>query len=270
MVPPTCFLAFDLPNGAGEMVLKPYLFPHRRALLERKSTNEVVFEAVRKLDRAEGLELDLALQKVQDFLGMRGAGTSCDVVIGEGQRVVSNLKEMSIEMLSFDCVAPLKSRVKLYAKTTDTLFSNVSRTYTMGGIRTGAEVDEGLLRLKESWTCLFGHFEDGSEGDNREDSFARTASKFLFFGFEIAPGKKAVDVKVYVPMWTAGLGGEVATETLGVYFRGLGWDVGVDSWRLDGRGGNGGGAGYTYISFAYSARKGVYVTSYFTPTMQIC
>jgi hypothetical protein len=40
-VPPTCFLAFDLPSTEFAPVVKPYLIPHRRALLERKSTKEV-------------------------------------------------------------------------------------------------------------------------------------------------------------------------------------------------------------------------------------
>jgi len=169
--------------------------------------------------------------------------------------VISNLdgeeKEMSIEMLSFDCIDPSKSqaqpRIKMYAKSTQTSLSDVLATYIMDGERFGPIIDEGLVKLTEFWACLFG-FRYGWDaydimasephaGMSTEDQHVvtNTSPKFLFYGFEIAPGREEVDVKLYIPIWTTGLSRTVVTERLGRYFRGLGWDldIGVSHQEVD-------------------------------------
>ncbi len=76
-VPQTCFLAFDLTRDTFAPTLKSYLFPHRRAFLERKTTTEVVLHAVRELDPSE-LSLLPALSQVEDFVTSQGKTTVSD------------------------------------------------------------------------------------------------------------------------------------------------------------------------------------------------
>jgi DMATS type aromatic prenyltransferase len=140
-VPPTCFFAFDLPRNTFALTLQPYLFPHRRAFFERKTITEVVFDAVRKLDSLE-LSLLPALSQVEDLVTSRG-----NTVVSDMGSFTPNLtgaeKEISVEMLSIDCIDPATARIKMYGKTNDTSFANVRDIYTFGGKRRSEEVSEG-------------------------------------------------------------------------------------------------------------------------------
>ena len=70
-VHPTCFLAFDLPTTEFALVLKPYLFPHRRAVMEGISRGELVFKTIRNLPSAP-FKTSPAIEKVEAFLSKDG------------------------------------------------------------------------------------------------------------------------------------------------------------------------------------------------------
>ncbi|KAF4630060.1 hypothetical protein G7Y89_g8081 [Cudoniella acicularis] len=143
---PTCFLAFDLDTTNFEVTLKPYLFPHHRAALESKKTKKVVFSSICKINDPSLLP---ALETIENFLAGReyhGVGG----VEGKTSNLGFGGGEMRIEMLLFDCIAADQgARIKLYAKTNDTSFANVSEIWTLAGKRFGAKIDEGLEALKE-------------------------------------------------------------------------------------------------------------------------
>jgi DMATS type aromatic prenyltransferase len=200
-VPPTCFLAFDLPSTEFAPVVKPYLFPHRRALLERKSTKEVMFDAVKKLHSPTSSIL-LALSMIENFLSSRGDDIFPRSGLQQSRNspgIGSTSKGMSVEMLTFDCIEPSQARIKIFAKTHNTSFANVREIYTLGGRLRSPEIAEGGKVLKDFWRCLFGLSENWDEKEMQ-------LVGFLFFGFEIQPGKEYPEVKVYVPSWTCDIG----------------------------------------------------------------
>jgi DMATS type aromatic prenyltransferase len=214
-VHPTCFLAFDLSNTEFAPLLKPYLFPHRRARLENMSKGNVVFEAIRNLSSIPAAIFP-ALKKVENFLSSCEESLAAQLGLQE-----SGLKSqgMSVEMLSFDCTSPAKSRLKIYAKTHDTSFSNIQNAFSLGGQRTGPQVTEGLRALERFWKSLLFLGEDWNDHESQ-------STEFLYFGVEILPGKQEPQVEVYVPSWTLGIDKMGLTMGLGRYFREQGWDVG--------------------------------------------
>jgi hypothetical protein len=76
-----------------------------------------------------------------------------------------------------------------------------------------------LVALKEFWKRLLGLPDDWNESEQQE-------IPFLFFAFEIMPGKDEVDVKVCVPAWT--LGADDVSRRLAGFFRKQGWSVGQE------------------------------------------
>ncbi|KAG4438090.1 hypothetical protein IFR05_006411 [Cadophora sp. M221] len=256
---PTCFLAFDLPSEKFAPILKAYLFPHRRALLSGKSTTQCVIDSAKKLHSTTTSVLP-TLAHIEAFLSKKQSTVNTSV-----NKVISNLggeeQEKSIEMMAIDCISPSKARIKLYVKENIASFANVKNMYTLGGRRSGAEVDEGLAAFEKFWVSLF--------GDTESTQFN---SAFLFLGLEIIPGVEMPDIKLYVPAWTCPIGDEEITARLGSYFTSQNWAIGStyddDFQKICG---NGEGmpvkASYTYLSFAYSSAKGPYVTLYYSPNI---
>jgi DMATS type aromatic prenyltransferase len=125
-------------------VVKPYLTPHRRALLERKSTKEVMFDAVKKLHSPTSLILP-ALSIIENFLSTRGM-TFSQAGLQQSRNspgIGSTSKGTSVGMLTFDCIEPSQARIKIFAKTHNTSFANVREIYTLGG----RESFEGFLEM---------------------------------------------------------------------------------------------------------------------------
>ncbi|PMD38624.1 aromatic prenyltransferase [Hyaloscypha variabilis F] len=249
-IQPTCFLAFDLPCDEFAPVLKAYLFPQRRALIEGKEKGDLIFEAIRK-SPSFSADTYPDLEKFESFLARHVSQPRRDEdVSGEKE------KGLSVEMLAFDCVSPARSRLEICAKTHDTSFANVRDVFTLGGRLKGSSTVEGLKALERFWRSLLLLREDW-------DDYESQSAEFLYFGFEVCPGKEQPDVKIYVPSWTLGIDKTGLTRGLGRYFREVGWDVGK-SYRNDMQQVFGGldekeRSGYTYISFAYG-EKGPAVT----------
>jgi DMATS type aromatic prenyltransferase len=150
-VPPTCFLAFDLPSTEFAPVLKPYLFPHRRALLKRKSRKDVTFDAVKKL-HSPTIAILPALSMTESFLSTRGDDTFPRSGLQQSRNspgIGSTSKGMSVEMLAFDCIDPSQARIKMCAKTHDTSFANVRERYMLRGRLSSPEIAEGVKVLKD-------------------------------------------------------------------------------------------------------------------------
>jgi DMATS type aromatic prenyltransferase len=211
----TCFLAFDLPSFEFAPILKAYLFPHRRALLENMSRGDLVFDAIRNLPFVS-TAIFHGLVKVKGFLSSCEESLAAQLGLQESEL---KSRRMSVEMLSFDCVSPAKSRLKIYAKTHNTSFSNVKNIFTLSNQLSSPQIIEGLKNLEQFWKCLLFLGEDWNDHESQ-------SAEFLYFGFEVLAGRQEPKVKVYVPTWTLGIDKTGLTRGLGTYFREQGWNVG--------------------------------------------
>ena len=213
-VTPTCFLAFDLPTEDFAPILKAYLFPHRRALMSGKTTTQCIVDSAKKLHSPE-ISVLPALSHIESFLNAK-QNTSEQA---SDSKVISNLggeeHGKSIEMMAIDCIDPYKARIKLYVKENVASFENVKTIYTLGGRRSGAEVEKGLGAFEKFWVALF--------GDTKNMEFKPA---FLFLGLEVVPGVEMPEVKLYVPAWTCPFGDGEITSRLAGYFKSEDWAIG--------------------------------------------
>ncbi|KAE9362829.1 aromatic prenyltransferase [Stipitochalara longipes BDJ] len=262
-VQPTCYLAFDLPGEEFAPVLKPYLFPHRRALLQGMDKANLVFEAIRHIPSSV-VDMSPALEKVETFLSQHQENSIAQLALQagrDGSGKASKAKALSVEMLSFDCASSSESRLKIYAKTHDTSFANVRDIFTLGGQLRNSSTLDGLEALERFWKQLLLLREDWNDHESQ-------SAEFLHFKFEFSPGKLEPDIKIYVPSWTLGINKTGLTRGLGRYFRELGWDVGNtyrnDMQQVFGGIDEPGRVGYTYTSFTYG-ENGPAVAMYCTP-----
>ncbi|MAD85006.1 MAG: hypothetical protein CL912_18765 [Deltaproteobacteria bacterium] len=213
-VTPTCFLAFDLPAEDFAPILKAYLFPHRRALMSGKTTTQCIIDSVKRLHLPE-ISVLSALSHIESFLNSKHSTTEQAL----DSKVISNLggeeHGKSIEMMAIDCIDPYKARIKLYVKENVASFENVKTIYTLGGRRSGAEIDKGLGAFEKFWVALFGDMEN-----------TELEPAFLFLGLEVIPGVEMPEVKLYVPAWTCRFGDGEITSRLASYFKSEGWAIG--------------------------------------------
>ncbi len=222
-VHPTCFLAFDLPSTEFAPVLKPYLFPHRRAVMEGIGRDELVFKTIRNLPSAP-FKTSPALEKVEAFL-TKDEETSHTRARPQESGLGLKSRVMSVEMLSFDCISPSSSILKIYAKSHDASFSNVLNAFTLGGTSNSPYTAGSIKALEKFWKSALLLSDDWSDSDSQ-------SAEFLYFCFEISPGKSEPEVKVYVPSWTLGIDKTGITRGLGRCFRELGWDAGR-TYKID-------------------------------------
>lgn len=190
-------------------------------MLEGMSTAATVFEAVRHLPPSSTDSILPALDKIEAFVSAHQDSSVGQVGLQDSRRRSGGelkARGLSVEMLSFNCVDPSTARIEIYAKTHDTSFANVKNVFTLGGQLNSSEIDEGLKALKEFWKCLMLLREDW---DDYEDQSA----EFLYFSFEIAPGRNVPDIKLYVPSWTCGIDKTGLTRGLSKYFQENRWDV---------------------------------------------
>jgi DMATS type aromatic prenyltransferase len=216
-VHPTCFLAFDLPTTEFALVLKPYLFPHRRAVMEGISRGELVFKTIRNLPSAP-FKTSPAIEKVEAFLSKDGETSHMQARLQESGKGLKS-KVMSVEMLSFDCISPSSSCLKIYAKTHDASFSNLLNIFTLGGTSDSPYATETIKALEKFWKSILLLGDDWSDYDSQ-------SAEFLYFCFEISPGKIEPEIMVYVPSWTLGIDKTGLTRGLRRCFRELGCDAG--------------------------------------------
>jgi DMATS type aromatic prenyltransferase len=216
-VHPTCFLAFDLPSTDFAPILETYLFPHRRAVMEGISREKLVFKTIRNLSSAP-FKTSPALEKVEGFLSKDEEISKMQARLQESGKGLKS-RVISVEMLSFDCISPSSSRLKIYAKTHDASFSNLLNTFTLGGTSDSPYTTGSIKALERFWKSVLLLGDDWSDYDSQ-------SAEFLYFCFEISPGKSEPEITVYVPSWTLGIDKTGLTRGLRRCFRELGCDAG--------------------------------------------
>ncbi|KAI3544795.1 aromatic prenyltransferase [Colletotrichum filicis] len=245
---PTSFLAFDL-DGA-KAVFKAYFFPVLKHIATGASTEDITFDAIRTLS-PRGADLSQSANATEEYF------KNCPFAI-------------PVEMIALDCIDPAEgARVKVYARTRSNAFNVVRNVVTLGGQIKDEATLKGLEILKGIWHLLHNEAEPHDDDWNKEPKMVNTLHKGICYGFELKPGAKWPEVKAYVPLWQYADSDAVISANLAQAFRSRGWAVAEkyqdDMARCFPRSDLSKTTGtHSYISFAYSEKKGAYLTIYYS------
>ena len=262
---PTCFVAFDLVNS--KIGVKAYFFPTRRSMETGRPTGELVYQAAKTLDN-DDLLLSPGLNALNRFLEKGGSMCQSDV-----------------EVLAIDCVKPSQARIQIYAHSFYNSFDKVRDVYTLGGGLKGETTKKAVEALKQLWTLLFGISEENTVLPHIDHP-----RSCIVYGFEIIPGSRVPEIKVYLPLWHYMETDAKVAAALSGYFGKRGWgkvamsysdDLAAmlyvmvlisclrsltnTSYRSPDQDFDGSSGTHTYLSFAYSKKTGLCMTMYYTP-----
>ncbi|KAJ5398365.1 aromatic prenyltransferase [Penicillium sp. CMV-2018d] len=223
---------------SGGMKIKPYFVPWLKSLVTGVPTLQLMFQAIRKLDSVGSFSNGLS--EVEAYLA------STDQLLWSEENY-----------LSFDCVDPGKSRIKLYVAEKVTCFNRIQSHWTLGGQLRSQANQEGLLLLKKLWDLL------GYPGDP-----AQQTDRYLPFNFnwELRPSNPIPVPKVYFA-----LGNEpdsLVSKALIGLFTELGWSDQIHAHKrsvefafpdcnLEAT-----THVLTWITVTYEEEKGAYITTY--------
>ncbi|GAB1316444.1 hypothetical protein MFIFM68171_06654 [Madurella fahalii] len=131
-----------------------------------------------------------------------------------------------VEMIAIDCVDSPASRIKMYLRTSVTTLAGARDTYTLRDRLDGETVEAGLDAMGQLWRILF---RLDALGDI-DDVDVLPAGSYCGFAVEMKPGRARPKVKMHIPKAFPRHG---LDETNGTH---------------------------TFVSFAYTAETGVYIT----------
>ncbi|KAI1258549.1 aromatic prenyltransferase [Xylariaceae sp. FL1019] len=182
---------------------------------------------------------------------------------------------LAIQMIGLDCLAPENgARIKLYTRTESNAFHNIRDHVTLGGQKTDETTLAGLKVLAEIWHLLLDEpsgIADPSVSKPVNDE-TNIWHKAIIYSWELAPGKKLPEVKVYVPLWQYSRSNRAIVNNLEEVFKRLDWSWGTEGTYkktiLDTFGddvmADGKPMVFTHLSFNFS-NKGKYISSYVLP-----
>ena len=128
-------LAFDLKGG--QFVLKTYIYPELKAIATGKSTEEVMFDSVRRLSEQHS-SIRPAFSMLEEYVRSRSGPDST----------------VSARLLSCDLVNPTKSRIKIYLLERMVSLSAMEDLWTLGGRRSDPSTLAGFHMIQELWDLL--------------------------------------------------------------------------------------------------------------------
>nr|QPI71219.1 Aromatic prenyltransferases [Ovatospora brasiliensis]WNZ75140.1 MollF [Ovatospora sp.] len=248
---PQCAVAYDL--DGGERAMKVYFYPMVKHIATGKRSEELVFDVIRRLEPL-GPKFGPALDVLEDYL--RGADEAAP-----------------IKVLGIDAVDPevTKARLKVYMRRKSTAFNVVRDAVTLGGRVVDPETLKGLEVLKGIWHLLLDEPEGIADDNwNKPPNDPTNEHWGLALGIELTPGRATPQVKVYVPAWQYARSDAAMVKNMEKVFQTRNW-----LWGKDGRYGKmlEGAFGkhqvemdrvlHSYISFAYTEKTGLYMTTYF-------
>ncbi|OLN97231.1 7-dimethylallyltryptophan synthase 4 [Colletotrichum chlorophyti] len=245
---PTSFLAFDL--DGDKAVFKAYFFPVLKHIATGDSTENITFNTIRSLSPG-GEDLVTSANVTEEYF--KNAPFS-----------------IPVEMIALDCIDPAAgARAKLYARTQSNAFNVVRHVVTLGGHIKDETTLEGLEALRGIWHLLHNEAEPHGDDFEKQPKVTDTIHKGVCYGFELKPGAKWPEVKAYVPLWQYADSDMVVASNLAKAFRSRGWPIAEryadampecfprsDLSKTTGT--------HTYISFAFSKKKGAYLTIYYS------
>ena len=174
----TLFIAFDL--NQTDVTAKAYFFPSLKAEKACQSKITTISEAIARLPSSSSNAYDFsALETLREYIHDPPANGSLEV-----------------EILSIDCVAPMKSRFKIYTRCRNTSFDSIMTVMTLNGRLETPGVLQGLEELKVLWHLLFSEVRSAS--DDLPQVLHRTAG--ILYYFELKSGKRLAAPKIYIPV----------------------------------------------------------------------
>lgn len=173
------FFAFDLDHS--KVSTKSYLFPNRKSIESGVSPLDLVSQALAQLDNQS---IKSAWSVVEDYMRSSAPGSQC-----------------KLEFVALDCVNPLQSRIKVYFRTPRTAFEQVRHIFTLGGKLDDETTRTAVEILKELWWLVLGLSDEVLDTDelvHRDQRQHPTVG--TLFNFELKPGEKVPEPKVYIPV----------------------------------------------------------------------
>ncbi|KAF5011258.1 hypothetical protein FDECE_2611 [Fusarium decemcellulare] len=166
----TMFVAFEMVRD--RISVKAYFIPVETPEL---SAADQILQAI----RCAGCQSLEALDKVESYLSNGDAG--------------SDLRPF---MLAIDCVSPDASRLKIYARSTQTSFAFVRNVMTLGGLRT--DIDDALDKFSALWDRTLDLGPNNSPESKLQSMDHLTSG--TCFNFDVGSRSPLPDVKAYIPV----------------------------------------------------------------------
>ncbi|OAX84580.1 hypothetical protein ACJ72_01058 [Emergomyces africanus] len=256
---PQCFLAFDL--DGGDIWMKAYFSPMMKHMATGVNSDEATVNLLKRLDPLGESFLPI-LSFIEKYQPM------CQ-------------RPPLIQVVGIDCTDPsIRARVKVYTNPRDNSFDAIYEHVTFGGRRTDEATLEGLSILREMWHLLINEPEEQINAlFSKPVLDQKHEHRGVCCSWELQPGQGIPEVKVYVALFQYFPGDESSQETLEKIFEKRGWSWGVqgtyksmveqacgddivsDDIKRP--------TAHTYLSFNFSEKKGVYLTTYLAPFVRL-
>ncbi|KAI9878484.1 MAG: hypothetical protein M1830_000770 [Pleopsidium flavum] len=196
------FVAVDL--GEDGDMLKAYFLPTFKATELGLSTWGIISQAIQNLP-AYSPSVFSGLSILQNFLRTSPQGSGLEA-----------------EILAVDCMAPARSRLKIYMRSQSTCFDSVREIMTLGGVLGHSYLNRGLNELQKLWKLVLSQGQDFSAAEDLQPRAHRTAG--ILYYFDMKQGKALPGVKVYIPVRHYGQNDLAIAEGLRVYLKSRGQD----------------------------------------------
>ncbi|KAF5667258.1 tryptophan dimethylallyltransferase 2 [Fusarium heterosporum] len=254
---PKVFLAFDLKEDKRTM--KAYFYPAIKYMTSKKNSDRAGFDLIRRLHPL-GPSFGPALNVIEAYQKKLYQDPPLTVVIG------------------IDCISPEEgARIKIYIEPQSNRWEAVQEHITLGGKLKDETTLQGLGILRDMWNILINEPE-GKEIANdfsKEILHKKPGTSGACFSWELKPRQDIPEVKIYVPLNQYFGNDKDVTGAMERIFRRRGW-----AWGVEGRYNQIISDAYgldvvddtmdtpkvhTFVSFNFSERKGVYMTTYVAP-----
>jgi DMATS type aromatic prenyltransferase len=169
------FTAYEL--GTEKIAVKAYFVPRTPSVCQEFFSHG--FE--RAMKNVYGMDSSYlsAFSTLSDFLTSDPEGQKLQMII-----------------LGIDCVAPEKSRIKVYMRTPSTSINHIISILSLGGRRPLSQVS--IDEIRDLWRATLS-LDDTRSDEEDLPSLNHETSGMLFY-FDIKPSSKLPDVKGYIPV----------------------------------------------------------------------
>lgn len=169
------FLAFEFVGRTPKM--KVYTLPLVRATKTPQSVSTIISDILSSI--AQGKAAWSAAHQLIEFLETGGKNFRLEPLI-----------------VAFDCVMPSRSRIKVYARSSDTSLASVEAVMSMFYEPNNRKT--GLGELRQLWRLTFGLDNSFCSGENLP--FKPHCTSGILYCFEVRPGHIGITPKVYLPV----------------------------------------------------------------------
>lgn len=191
------FLALEL-NKNGPM-LKAYYIPVFKAATAKRSTMSIINDGIANLPSLpQGVRN--GHRKLLSFLDSNRQGRS-----------------LAPEIVATDCIAPDKSRIKIYMRSRSTSLESVIETLCLGDHAIRESRQAALKEFIRLWNLLFG-LPSGGDTQAQLPKVSHRTGGMLYY-FSLGGGKSGLTVKVYLPVRHYSRSDREAAASLKEYIR---------------------------------------------------